>query len=430
MKRGWLESSILLGSAVLVLGTSFAKADGFVPDWANLSAIVGHAQSAVTPTRHSLQSHAILNWEARPTLAPDLEFRTSGWAGGFLKTPAKSVSHLRGEVREASLQYSYSGLETEAGQLFLPWGKADGVNPTDYLTAKDYTLYSPDDLRRKKGAPGARLKWTPMSGTAPVSFDAVFIARNARSTLLLPADRVPSYLTFSPEASSDPDTEVALRTTYSGESWDGSVSLFRGSNHFPQYVLNGTRIEPRYFRRTAVGADFSRSFQNWIVRGEAAYSMQDSLSKGRTEGDHVDGVIGVERGFEDRYRILIQGLYRRYTNWENPGQDYLGTSVLDQTANVGLARLNALLVNYQNRGNPGLTMLFSYHDEADRFRASVNLIGNFIGRDFLIRPEVSHSFFEGHRLTLGADLYGGPRERPLGALRDFSTLFAEWKVFL
>lgn len=428
MKRSWAYSA--LSSALVALGPWCAHADGFVPEWANLSAIVGHAQSAVTPTRRSLQSHAMLNWDARPTLAPDLEFRTSGWAGGFLKTPSKSVSHFRGEVREASLLYSYSGLEAEAGQLFLPWGKADGVNPTDYLTAKDYTLYSPDDLRRKKGAPGARLKWTPQEGTSPISLDAVFIARNARSTLLLPADRVPSLLTLSSESSSRADPEAALRMTYSGQSWDASVSMFRGSNHFPQYVLQGTRIEPRYFRRSAVGADFSRSFQDWIVRGEAAYSMQDSLSNGRTEGNHIDGVIGVERGFEDRYRILVQGLYRRYTSWESPGQDYRGTTALDQAANVGLARLNALLVNYQNRGNPGLTMLFSYHDEADRFRASINVIGNFIGRDYLIRPELSHSLIEGHRLTVGADLYGGPQERPLGALRDFSTVFAEWKVFL
>ncbi|RYZ67305.1 MAG: hypothetical protein EOP09_11265, partial [Proteobacteria bacterium] len=236
-----LSEFLVLGFTSIAIGFSNLADAAEIPAWAKLTGVVGHAQSANRPTRDSFQSHALLEWELKPELQKSLELHSAGWGGGFTKTPSKPVSHLRAEVREATLAYSVPSFEIEVGQLFLPWGKADGVNPTDYLTAKDYTLYTPDDLRRKKGAPGAHLKWSPNGGDSPFSVDAVWIAKNAQSSLFLPSDRVPPGLTLSNEQSGNSGGEGALRASYQGDGWDASLSGFRGYNHFPQYVLSGSR---------------------------------------------------------------------------------------------------------------------------------------------------------------------------------------------
>ena len=56
---------------------------------------------------------------------------------------------LRVGLREAYVAYAHKGLEFRAGRQIIPWGKSDAVNPTDFLSAKDYTFLNPDEEVRR-----------------------------------------------------------------------------------------------------------------------------------------------------------------------------------------------------------------------------------------------------------------------------------------
>ena len=58
----------------------------------------------------------------------------------FMETAG--AERLRPRLREGYLYLRRPGLEVRAGQQIIPWGQADAVNPTDFLTAKDYTFFN------------------------------------------------------------------------------------------------------------------------------------------------------------------------------------------------------------------------------------------------------------------------------------------------
>lgn len=69
------------------------------------------------------------------------------------------------QLREAYVSYLSEGSDLRAGQQIIPWGKSDGINPTDYFTAKNYTLLNPDDEVKRTGAPALNWIFTPEAGT-------------------------------------------------------------------------------------------------------------------------------------------------------------------------------------------------------------------------------------------------------------------------
>ena len=61
------------------------------------------------------------------------------------------------------------------------------------------------------------------------------------------------------------------------------------------------------------------------------------------------------------------------------------------------------------------------------WNGEIFFLQNFAGGDFLFQPQVSHSWTDTLRNTLGLALYGGPSNRPLGALASDSAVFFETK---
>lgn len=70
-------------------------------------------------------------------------------------------------LREGYVTYARNGWEFRMGQQIIPWGKSDAINPTDFLTAKNYTIFNPDEEVRRVGAVSLWLTWTPDHGNSP-----------------------------------------------------------------------------------------------------------------------------------------------------------------------------------------------------------------------------------------------------------------------
>ncbi|HUP58501.1 MAG TPA: hypothetical protein VM598_13675 [Bdellovibrionota bacterium] len=349
----------------------------------------------------------------------------------FETTPAGSRLEVR--VREAYVGYSSSGFELRAGRQIVPWGKSDVVNPTDLLSAKDYTIFNPDEEVRRTGQTSILVNFTPQAGNSPVTLTGVFTPVFAQSTLLFNPALAPAGITVGATPVTPPatfaNTEQALKAAYAGSGWDASVLYFRGFNHMPEFFRSGTASVGLTFNRIhAAGADFSFTSGKYTFRGESAYvwTRNDDGTNPTIQPTHWDSVVGVERPFGEDFRLQIQGVWRYHPHWTAPDQAG-GADPVSIAFNRQIAAVNALILNYQEKSRPGATMRFSYLDSSNGFDAELFLLGNFVGGDYLLRPKAAYAWTDAFRTTLGIEWYSGPEGRTLGQLRVYNSVFTEAK---
>ncbi len=343
------------------------------------------------------------------------------------------------QLREGFISYQTEGSDLRVGQQIIPWGKSDGINPTDYFTAKNYTLLNPDDEVKRLGAPAINWNYTPLAGNSPFSFQGVIQAFYPQTRFIIPDSVIPVGLNVNrypkdPTPFSSESMEYGFKISYLQSNYDVSISAFHGFAHFPQYVFDFSRqsVDAVNPRETAVGSDASFTASDLIIRLETALHMpvngkdSDPLF-GIVEPWHWDSVIGIERPVLDDFRLQVQLLYRWHLYYSD-GPYTRGASPLINQIQQGVARANQTLLNFRRRGNPGATFRFGYANESSKWTADLFLVGYFaIGQDFLLRPQVGYTPYSNLKLMAGMDLYGGDTSGPLGALHAQSDAFFEAK---
>ena len=357
----------------------------------------------------------------------------------FLRSLSETTqSSFSGRIREGFFTYQSDSLELKVGEQIIPWGKSDGVNPTDYFTAKDYTLLNPDDEVRRVGAPAAMLSFSPNGGASPLNFIGVFQAVYPQTKMIVPDQvSIPAGIQFqkypfAPTPFQQDTIEFGSKLSYLKNAFDVSLSFFRGVNHFPQYVYNITtnQINPKNIQQTAVGSDASFTAGSFVYRVETAYVIPDNGKEntdlyGLVQPSHWDTSAGVERTFFDDFYTQVQFLYRYHVAYLNPSLYSTPSPVLTRIQQ-SVARANGLLLNFQRQENIGATFRVGYSNETSPWTADLFFVGYFAdGQDYLVRPQVSYKLVEGLRLLVGGDFYGGDQSRPLGALRKNSAVFFE-----
>lgn len=344
----------------------------------------------------------------------------------------------QGQLREGYLGFLSDGLELRAGRQIIPWGKSDGVNPTDYLTAKDYTFLNPDDETRRTGAETLLLSWTPRNGNSPFNFNFIFQPSYPQNRLLIPSTAIPAGLPIpvqvnasAPAEFSSEFQQVAIKAAYLGAHFDVSLSAFRGWSATPQYMLEESAIVPKSVRESAVGADASFSSGASTFRIESALHMPE----GGMPGDTLFGVLqpwrwttvaGIERPFGESFRGQLQFVFQNSLQ-SLSAESYTDSSLVSTAIQREIGKTNALLLDFQRANQFGATFRLAYAPEASRWNMEAVSLVYFPGGDYYLRPLVGYRPMENVKLSVGADLYGGPADLRLGALRSYSTAFAEAK---
>ncbi|MGK5082933.1 hypothetical protein WDW37_06480 [Bdellovibrionota bacterium FG-1] len=330
-------------------------------------------------------------------------------------------------LREGYVGYAKNGWEFRLGRQLIPWGKSDAFNPTDYLSAKNYALFNPDDEVRRIGSTSLWLNWTPTQGASPLSVTVVATPAFPQSHLLIPSSAIPAGVTLVPPPQTPPttfgNTETAIKLAYTGNAWDASLSAFRGYNHMPEFAIfdiSGSPLQPvitlvqTFHPIRAAGGDASFTFGKWIGRAETAYfwTQNDDGTQPLIQPSHWDSVIGAERPLGDDFRFQVQAIYRYHPAFQEP---------------TALAKANALLLGYQEKSRPAATFRLAYSNEANGWDIELFLMANFSGGDYLARPKVTYAWTDAVKSTAGVEYYGGPDDRPLGALKSYNSVFIEGK---
>ncbi len=340
------------------------------------------------------------------------------------------------DLREAYLAYADAGWDLRIGRQIIPWGKSDIVNPTDFLSAKDFTRFNPDDEIKRIGATSVKTSWTPKDGSSPLTFSAVWTPIFPKSRLLIPVASIPTNVRIGPSNEAPTNlsaSEVGLKATYFAPSWDVSLLGFRGWNHLPEFVFSSATatevtVASSYHQIRAFGLDFSKTAEDWVFRGEGAYvwtENNDGLNP-QIQPTHIDAVLGVEKAFGDSFRIQVQGILRHHPNYLSPDETP-GATPNEILINRGIAVTNALVLGYQHKTREGATVRVSYISEQSGWEFDALGLMYFNDQDYLIRPKVTRAWTDTFKTSVGVDHHGGPERTQLGALTGYNSLFLEAK---
>jgi hypothetical protein len=190
---------------------------------------------------------------------------------------------------EAYLNYQRGSVRMRAGNQVFGWGTADIFNPTSYFNPSDdreYFFLGTD--QRKIGVPALSLMYLGDSDSLelvanPVHTPGLYADQNSFWGLALDSYQIPVRLLPREQATdSRQSASYGLRYARTISGMDVAVTVFDGIDKDPVYLPIATvalpgstptvHVEPRHYRVTAVGLDFSRTAGDVVVQGEIAFS--------------------------------------------------------------------------------------------------------------------------------------------------------------
>jgi hypothetical protein len=319
----------------------------------------------------------------------------------------------RGRLTDAYWQRRGDKIDWRIGQQKVTWGKADGINPTDFFTPHDYTTLQPFEEDQRRSIPALRADIAASEGhSLSVVLSPDFTAERQ------PMPRDLSIIERQPNGLHRP--QLGLRWSSTSETLDWSVSAFRGFLNAPLLDAEGGQFFHQYAKLSAVGADMARNFGRWGMRAEAAW-LQPKTEPG-TQGirPFAHLVAGVDHG-EDDWNINVQALLRYTPDFDQQTTaDPLEAAAAQQNAiNFGQLKrrqfgaMSRIAANWFNQTLQGEVLVIHYADPGNT----------------LLRPLLTYALSDTRKLTLGAELYDGPAASFFGQLKRNQTVFFEYRDF-
>lgn len=363
---------------------------------------------------------------AAVALWTDGKLRTSGgtvvW-NGWLRDQTKAADEpyadsRRGRVRELYWRHSFGAVGVRAGRLMPAWGRADGLNPTDNLSARDFTLLAPEDADLRFGHEGAQfdLALPRQMGTLNATWFA-----NA-SSHRIPLVRSPgvSYAVQPPPHRS----QWALQWDISRDGIDGSLSYFNGHDLLPDLELatitaTGVQIALRNARTQVWGADLSVQRGAVVWRAEAAYARPhernaDSFAHKRASL----WLVGGPEWNSGDWTVGTQVVWQWVRDFQKP--DIVPNPIVRAVAWRQAATANQIAAQ-----QAGFTLRVARRVWNDTLLLETSLLQQWAVRDGdshqaagLWRAKLAYAVNDHCNVQLGHELPFGPERSQLGQLKD------------
>ena len=314
----------------------------------------------------------------------------------------------------------FAHADLRIGKQIVAWGRADGVNPTDNLTPRNFTVLLPFEEDQRFGLTAVKLDYhvTPeytVTFFITPFFEPTKVPRPSGQGE--PIERRPARTLAN--------SEFAFKLNRAGGALDWSVSYFHGYSTLPDArVLGfgpaGPVLELGYNKIDVVGADFARNFGRYGVRGELAYFFTDDR-EGRdpaVKNPFLYYVFGGDRTFFENLNINLQWVGRWVQSFTDP------ETIADPVARE-VAAQNAITDGQQDRTSYGLSSRVGKKWLNDTLEAEILVFANFTRRNAYIRPLIGYAFTDHIKGTLGAEIYTGEEETAFGRIKRNRGAFAE-----
>ncbi|MHB8254450.1 MAG: DUF1302 family protein [Acidiferrobacter sp.] len=362
----------------------------------------------------------------RFSLRPRLGHRLRAYASGWLTDPGiNRQAGAQAWLREAYLSKNWRGNQLRVGKQIVAWGQGEGVNPTDNLTPRNYTVLQPSTADQRFGT--TSILWNHFMGRhfTLTTFVSPFFTPSVAPIPALPGV---SFVANTPTRRwHNTEAAIKLRKTSGGGDW--SISYFRGFNLLPNLVLAGSTtpvVDLGYNRMDVIGADFDRPVgSRYLVWGEFAYfrPLSVSYSLPQTQKPSIFAVLGGGRQFAGTVSVNLQVVDRVV-------QDYVAPQSAPTGPEQDVAVENALINGELHRNNYGATaqVVDSWLNQTLQGKCFVYV--NVHPVNSLVRVTLTYTATDHIVETLGAEDYMGPVNSYFGQLRDNRMVFAQWRYNL
>ncbi len=331
-----------------------------------------------------------------------------------------SDSDTEATLLEGYVTVHFEQADLRVGKQIVAWGRADGVNPTDNLTPRDFNVMLPFEEDQRFGVTAVKLDYYLTPEYALTFFTTPFFEPTK-----VPRPRDQSETIDRRPARTLGNSELAFKLNRTGGALDWSMSYFHGYSTLPDArVLGlgpaGPVLELGYNKIDVVGGDFARNFGRHGVRGELAYFFTADRQghDPSIKNPFLYCIIGGDRTFFENLNINLQLVGRWVQNFTDP-------ETITDPITREVAIQNAITDGQQDRTSYGLSSRISKKWLNDTLEAELLVFANFTRRNAYIRPLIGYAFTDHVKGTLGAEIYTGEERTAFGRLKRNHGVFAE-----
>jgi hypothetical protein len=254
--------------------------------------------------------------KSTPNLGDGWRLRAEGWVAD--ERPLEGEKP-QAELREALVSWHRDELDFSFGRRIVAWGRADKINPTDFVSSRDFTLLFPDDEDQRRGN---------LMATASRSFGdltaTVYWLPELRPNVY-PIEEPPGVNVLDQDGRFDA-RQFAFRIDQVGRGFDWSISYFDGLDRDPDARIESVdaagfvTVRPLYRRARQVGADFATTLDRFGLRGEVAYRQAADRTGTNffEKGDTISAVLGVDRDLSDSVNVNLQYVVHHVIDYDDP----------------------------------------------------------------------------------------------------------------
>lgn len=318
----------------------------------------------------------------------------NGWVRGGIQAGGP---HAR--VRELYWRASLGPVDAKVGRQVIAWGRADGLNPTDNLTPRDFTLLVPDDGDARYGNEAVNAAVTTAAGVV----SAIWFPRAAHHTIPLAPIAGVRYIGEKRERRS----QWAVKWDWTGDGIDGSLSYFKGADPMPTLrargmSADGVQVLLDHQPVRVLGADVSMVRGTTVWRAEAAWTRTDS--DGPLDFNHKKPqlwlVAGAEVDLGDGATLGLQAALQHVEDFARP--DAVASPVGRELAWRQMAT-SAQTASTQG----GIVWRVAKRARNDALLAELNGVAFWPDRNGLARARVSYAVNDHVQVHTGLDYYYG-----------------------
>jgi hypothetical protein len=338
---------------------------------------------------------------------------------------------IRPEVRELYVDVSLGKFDMRAGHQVIAWGRADGINPTDNLTPKNYFVRSPepDDMRLANYLFMGRYRLTEN-----IRLEGIWVPFYRYSLYRFDLFDMPDIVTIKNPGNLEWESSggnTGLKMEFLFPSIDGSVSWFSGFDPQPgiditdlSMDLSGLVLDlsAQAFRQNTIGFDFSTMAGGFGIRGEAGlriptHAYADEVFTPETDLRYV---LGIDRSFGN-FTMMLQYIGQWMPGFKEmpqlilfddaddfPVPDSSNYYLIPGIIKEQIGGFNRLIYGQTHRvshavsGRPAVVM---FHNTLN---AEIYCMYNISTEELSVMPKISYSISDNLKISAGGQYFSGP----------------------
>jgi hypothetical protein len=335
-----------------------------------------------------------------------------GYVEGFVQ--AVSEQGWSGDLVEAWMRVTSGSFEVKAGREIIVWGRADGLNPTDVISSRDYTLLVADDEEQRRGNMMIQARY--VSGA--YTFDAFWLPEFRPN--VFPIDTNRPGVAIAPDQRINDNQQFALKLDHSGGSLDWSLSWFHGIDRTRDFVALPepppgflVEVQQRFPAIDMLGADLAGTIGRIGYRAEFAFTSVRGPDTIYRKNSNIWFVGGIDTTLDNGWHVNLQYSFRYIFDYRDPLD-------IPDPVKRAVAAQSAAVNNQLTETQSGVTFSASKSFLQDTLDVQLQSIVYIQSANAALMPMVSYAITDDVRLSVGADIFLGPELSFFGRVRSIS----------